>query len=45
MLLSYKKVIKKDDKIIDYDPFEKIKNGEFTSLYPNQNMSRDSIAS
>ena len=40
-----KKVIMTEDKIIDYDPIEKIKNGEVINLYPNHNVSGDTIAS
>ena len=34
-----------DNKKIDYDPLEEIKNGKIISLYPNHNLSGDSLAS
>ena len=34
----------KEDKIIGYDPIEEIKKGKIINLYPNHNISGDSVA-
>ena len=34
-----------EDKEMDYNPIEEIKNGKIISLYPNHNISGDSLAS
>ena len=35
----------KEDKSINYDPISEIKNGKMINLYPNHNVSEDTIAS
>ena len=37
--------IVKEDKELNYDPIETIKNGNLINLYPNHNVSGDTIAS
>ena len=40
-----KKTIVKDDEIINYDPINEIQNGKIITLYPNHNLSGDTMAS